>query len=88
MGRPRKSEKNSINLKLVLASDGFQEVIKFLESEHPMKRELVTSSTMEQRALYQIQCQEYERFLIKLRAMSTNARKESLVATYEPSNKE
>lgn len=88
MGRPKKIDKQVTSLKFILASDGFGEVIKFLESEHPIKREIVTSSTMEQRALYQIQCQEYERILIKLRAMASNAKKESLVATYEPSNKE
>lgn len=69
MARP-KNLKNEV--KKILSSDGFLEIIKSIRDKHPMKVGLAASATTEQRALYQIKCQEYEAICIMLEGMITS----------------
>lgn len=66
-----------------MKSGGFQEIIRYLESKHPMRKRLDHNASQECRALWQIQIQEYEDVLYMLRGMAVNAPLKEVESTYE-----
>jgi len=67
----------------VVQSDGFQDVIRVLEKEHPRHKGLTAAATMEQRAMKQLGDQAYETVLAQLRNMATIGRFSPPESTYE-----
>lgn len=84
---PRKPKTTTATIDAILKSEGFQDVIKLLEKDHPLHLGLDHTATIEQRANYQIKVQEYESVMIKLRAMSKTAQASTVESTYEEPSK-
>lgn len=83
----RKSVKPAESLlKSILQSEGFKEIIKLLEVNHPIRTGLGPAATTEQRALKQIQTQEYESILLMLKRWALTGQYQQLESTYEEPN--
>lgn len=74
------------NLLSYLKSPAFLEVLKYLESQHPVRKGLPIGATMEQRAMYQIRSEEFERIVRWLTTLATESKLSTLESTYQ--NKE
>lgn len=77
-----KPQQNS-NLLAYLKSPAFLEILKYLEGQHPVRKGLPIGATMEQRAMYQIRSEEFERIVGWLRTLVTESKLSTLESTYQ-----
>lgn len=79
--RPKAKKLNPEALRIA-KTEAFKEIVRFLEKEHPLLQFLSPVASLEQRALHQCRCQEYETILQSLRQLSTNETLKSIPSTY------